>query len=66
MEETMEYPKCKLCERGELLPLDTEEASAWVCSNPSCGFYVELIGRRVKLGRARVEDDKGEDTDKEG
>gem|GEM_PF-1844355 len=70
----MEYPKCKLCERGELLPLETEDDSAWVCSNPTCGFYVGLINKEVKLGRAKVEEENGEeveekngeDTDKEG
>ncbi len=47
----MEFPKCQLCEKGVLLPLEVEGASAWVCSNPSCGFYLLLTEEGLKTGR---------------
>ena len=47
----MEFPKCQLCEKGVMLPLETERGSAWVCSNPACGFYIALVDGELKTGR---------------
>ncbi len=49
-----EYPKCKLCELGVLLPMETPEASAWVCNNPACGFYMILRKDGLEIGRKRM------------
>ena len=53
-----EYPECKLCERGVLVPLETPEASAWVCNNPACGFYIILVGDEVRIGRKSMREDE--------
>jgi len=61
----MEYPKCKLCERGELVPVNNQAVSGWVCTNPSCGFYILLVEKRVKIGKASLPEQPDEDTGKE-
>lgn len=46
-----------------MVPVETPEASGWVCTNPSCGFYVLLVGDRLVSGTLR----EGEnDKDSEG
>jgi hypothetical protein len=52
------FPRCRRCGRGDLVPLsdfgpDGGEVryKAWVCSNPGCGFAVEI--RRGQLLRHR-------------
>jgi hypothetical protein len=51
-------PRCRRCGRGELVPLSDfgpqggeVRYKAWVCTDPGCGFAVEL--RRGQLVRHR-------------
>ncbi len=46
----MEFPKCFICKKGNLLPLSSEKRFFyfWVCSNPNCGYTVKGYGRRMK------------------
>lgn len=45
----MEYPDCKKCNDGLLLPLSDYgrdgaaiRYKAWVCHNPDCGFSIRI------------------------
>ncbi len=65
MEKIMEFPLCKKCEDGILLPLSDygrDGASirykAWVCHNPRCGFNIRIDNGEVSLGRELRESDK--------
>ena len=49
MEREREFPVCKKCEAGSLVPLSDygrEVApimyKAWVCNNPECGFNIRI------------------------
>ena len=57
-ESTMEYPDCKKCNVGLLLPLSDygrDGASirykAWVCHNPECGFSIRIDNGEISLGK---------------
>lgn len=56
-----EFPKCSVCERGILVPVETTRASGWVCTNPSCGFYVLLVDNRLTSGTLREAKNGDED-----
>jgi hypothetical protein len=59
MDQRIELPNCRKCERGMLLPLSDygrEGApimyKAWACSNPDCGFNVRIDNGELSYGRA--------------
>jgi hypothetical protein len=54
----VEYPECKKCGDGILLPLSDygrDGASirykAWVCHNPQCGFNLRIDNGEISIGR---------------
>lgn len=57
-ERDMEFPGCKKCDDGLLLPLSDygrEGAAirykAWVCHNPDCGFSIRIDNGEISLGK---------------
>ena len=51
-----EFPECRVCDGGELLPLSdfggqgsAVHYKAWVCSNPECGFNLKIRNGDVYL-----------------
>ena len=51
------FPLCKKCGNGVLLPLSdygregaTIQYKAWVCSNPECGFNIRIDNGVVSIG----------------
>ena len=57
--ERQEFPPCKKCDDGVLLPLSDygrEGApityKAWVCNNPVCGFNIRIDNGEINFGRA--------------
>ncbi len=53
-----EFPECKKCTTGVLLPLSdygrdgaTIKYKAWVCSNPECGFQVRIDNGEISFGK---------------
>lgn len=62
----MEYPDCKKCGEGLLLPLSdygregaTIQYKAWVCHNPDCGFTLRIDNGEISLGRTYRSTQKG-------
>ncbi len=56
--EGRDWPKCKKCEGGELIPPSdygrdgaTIMFKAWVCSDPECGFNLRIDNGEISLGR---------------
>ncbi len=56
--ETQEFPVCKKCGDGKLLPLSDYGRDgapitfkAWVCANPSCGFNIRIDNGEISFGR---------------
>lgn len=56
--ETREFPMCKKCGDGKLLPLSDYGRDgapitykAWVCDNPSCGFNIRIDNGEISFGR---------------
>ena len=54
----MEFPECKKCNDGLLLPLSdygregaTIRYKAWVCHNPTCGFSIRIDNGEISLGK---------------
>ena len=54
----VEYPECRKCERGAMLPLSDYGRDgapitfkAWVCSNPDCGFNIRIDNGEISFGR---------------
>ena len=54
--ETEDFPACKQCDNGNLLPLSdfggqgaAIHYKAWVCSNPPCGFNIKIRNGDVYL-----------------
>ena len=52
------FPACQACEGGVLLPLSDygrEGAAihykAWVCSKPTCGFFLRIDNGEISTGR---------------
>lgn len=59
MPPTTEYPKCRKCHEGTLLPLSDYGRDgapitfkAWVCSDPGCGFNIRIDNGEISFGRA--------------
>ena len=57
--ETREWPSCRKCERGVLVPLSDYGRDgapitykAWVCTSPDCGFNLRIDNGEISLGRA--------------
>jgi len=58
MEQASQFPGCKKCGDGVLLPLSdygregaTIRYKAWVCSSPECGFNIRIDNGEVTVGR---------------
>ena len=58
MDKAIEWPSCKRCSTGSLLPLSDygrEGApimyKAWACSNPECGFNIRIDNGELSYGR---------------
>lgn len=58
MPDDREYPQCKKCNEGILVPLSDygrEGApityKAWVCTNPDCGFNIRIDNGEISFGR---------------
>ncbi len=54
--EVPEFPECRACDVGVLLPLSdfgahgaTVYYKAWICSNPDCGFNLKIRNGDVYL-----------------
>ena len=54
-----EYPQCRKCREGTLLPLSDYGRDgapitfkAWVCSDPECGFNIRIDNGEISFGRA--------------
>lgn len=52
--EIGEFPECRRCEGGELVPLSDFGGQgaavlykAWVCTNPECGFNLKIRNGEV-------------------
>jgi hypothetical protein len=57
--EQQEFPACKKCGEGVLLPLSDYGRDgapimykAWVCNSPECGFNIRIDNGEISLGRA--------------
>jgi hypothetical protein len=57
--ERTEFPDCKKCDNGVLLPLSDYgrdgapiNYKAWVCNNPSCGFNIRIDNGEISFGRS--------------
>ena len=60
--EVAEFPECRACDKGELLPLSdfggqgaAVHYKAWVCSNPECGFNLKIRNGDVYLNEPVLE-----------
>ena len=58
MERPPEWPACRKCEIGSLLPLSDYGRDgapitykAWACSNPACGFNIRIDNGELSYGR---------------
>jgi len=58
MEKPMEWPGCRKCHSGTLLPLSDYGRDgapitykAWACSNPECGFNLRIDNGELSYGR---------------
>ncbi len=58
MAEDREYPTCRKCQSGQMLPLSDYGRDgapitykAWVCSNPECGFNIRIDNGEISFGR---------------
>ena len=56
------YPKCKKCGKGDLVPLSdfsnnqvAIKYKAWACTDPNCRFFIVLRGGDVYYGPASAE-----------
>ena len=57
--ETREFPICKKCDDGKMLPLSDYGRDgapitykAWVCANPNCGFNIRIDNGEISFGRS--------------
>ena len=53
-----DFPKCKKCDDGMMLPLSdygrdgaTILYKAWVCHNPVCGYNIRIDNGELSIGR---------------
>jgi len=58
MVEDNGFPKCQKCNAGILIPLSDYgrdgapiRYTAWVCSNPECGFNIRIDNGEISFGR---------------
>jgi hypothetical protein len=58
MDKPMEWPACRKCQTGLLLPLSDYGRDgapitykAWACSNPECGFNLRIDNGELSYGR---------------
>ena len=58
MELPTEFPDCRKCGEGVLLPLSDYGRDgaaitfkAWACSNPSCGFNLRIDNGELSYGK---------------
>jgi hypothetical protein len=58
MDKPMEWPACRKCQIGMLLPLSDYGRDgapitykAWACSNPECGFNLRIDNGELSYGR---------------
>ena len=58
MDGTTEFPSCRKCKEGTLLPLSDYGRDgapitykAWACSNAECGFNVRIDNGELSYGR---------------
>ncbi|MEO5510762.1 MAG: hypothetical protein ABIS27_09025 [Longimicrobiales bacterium] len=58
MENAQQYPTCRKCEKGTMLPLSDYGRDgapitfkAWVCSNQECGFNIRIDNGEISFGR---------------
>lgn len=63
----MEFPVCRSCQRGHLIPMSlaTQALAYWVCTSPDCSFTIsgsEAAVRYFKGTAVREERAKGEKT----
>ena len=59
MDDVREWPACRKCQQGLLIPLSDYGRDgapitykAWVCSNPDCGFNIRIDNGEISFGRA--------------
>lgn len=59
MDAAGDWPECKHCRDGRLLPLSAESEDgapvrykAWVCANPDCGFNLRIDDGEISFGRS--------------
>ena len=57
--EPREFPTCKKCAEGVLLPLSDYGRDgapitykAWVCNNPECGFNIRIDNGEISIGKS--------------
>jgi hypothetical protein len=65
MEMEKQFPDCKKCGAGLLLPLSDYGRDgapitykAWVCNNPACGFNLRIDNGEISLGRPLMQSTK--------
>jgi hypothetical protein len=58
MDMPAEFPRCRKCDEGVLLPLSDYGRDgaaitykAWACSNPTCGFNIRIDNGELSYGR---------------
>jgi len=58
MDKPIEWPACRKCEIGTLLPLSDYGRDgapitykAWACTNPGCGFNIRIDNGELSYGR---------------
>jgi hypothetical protein len=63
--EKNEFPVCKKCDSGVLLPLSDYGRDgapitykAWVCNNPSCGFNIRIDNGEISIGKMPIQSTK--------
>ncbi len=59
MDDVREWPACRKCQHGLLIPLSDYGRDgapitykARVCSNPECGFNIHIDNGEISFGRA--------------
>ena len=59
MENSAQFPDCKKCGEGVLIPLSDYgrdgapiRYKAWVCSDPDCGFNIRIDNGEISFGRS--------------
>lgn len=59
------FPACQACDSGVLLPLSDYgregapiQYKAWVCTNPSCGYFVRIDNGEISAGKGIAKSQK--------